>query len=230
MLRRHPVRALVAAGLALTAVAAAVVWVVLFSTLLALRDVRVEGTSPSTAAQIQRLVTLPPDVPLARIDLDSVADEVGTIPSVRGVSVSRQWPHTLLVQVVQRTPVALLATSAGERAVDASGALFPVPAGHAAGLPRLVLGPHPTAGALPEAAAVAAALPKPIAVRVNVVHASTMDSITLHLRSGDLVRWGNAADSSEKGRVLEALLHRPARYYDVSVPAQPTTSQIAAPY
>jgi cell division protein FtsQ len=224
------VRALLTAGLGLAALAAVLVWAVLFSSLLTLHDVQVEGTSGSTAAQIQRMVTLPLDVPLARIDLDSVADRVATIPSVRAVSVTRQWPHTLVVKVRQRTPVALVQTTAGERAVDASGALFPVPAGGAAGLPRLVLGPHPTAAALPEAAAVAAALPRRIAAQVDVLHATTMDSITLHLHGGDLVRWGNAADSAEKGRVLEALLHRPARYYDVSVPTQPATSQTASQY
>jgi cell division protein FtsQ len=50
-----------------------------------------------------------------------------------------------------------------------------------------------------------------------------MDSITLRLSDGRRVRWGSAEHSADKVSVLAVLLRLPARVYDVSVPAQPST-------
>ena len=49
------------------------------------------------------------------------------------------------------------------------------------------------------------------------------------LRDGRQVVWGSAEDSAAKAEVLVALLKEPAKRYDVSVPGQPTTSQVTVP-
>jgi len=47
--------------------------------------------------------------------------------------------------------------------------------------------------------------------------------VVLHLSGGVRVRWGDATASAEKARVLAALIHRPAKVYDVSAPGAPAT-------
>ena len=44
------------------------------------------------------------------------------------------------------------------------------------------------------------------------------------MRGGRTVTWGSAEQSELKAEVLAALLSRPDRHIDVSVPGQPTTS------
>ena len=69
------------------------------------------------------------------------------------------------------------------------------------------------------------ALPEQLRKRVTQVTARTADDVTLRLRGGATVRWGNVADSALKAQVLAGLQTVQARRYDVSVPLLPTTSQ-----
>ena len=73
------------------------------------------------------------------------------------------------------------------------------------------------------------ALPPALSRRVEHLEVETVDQITLVLRDGRQVVWGSAEDSEAKAEVLVALLKEPARRYDVSVPGQPTTSQVTVP-
>jgi len=66
-------------------------------------------------------------------------------------------------------------------------------------------------------------LPPDIAERVERIGATTRDDVRLHLRSGAVVRWGNAREMEFKAQVLRALLPQRARIYDVTAPSLPTT-------
>jgi cell division protein FtsQ len=92
-----------------------------------------------------------------------------------------------------------------------------------AGLPRVKVGPGADKDALKEGAQVVAVLDEEIAAMVDYLEVRTVDQILLHLRDGRQVRWGSAAESDAKARVLLLLLERKAQVYDVSVPGQPTT-------
>ena len=74
---------------------------------------------------------------------------------------------------------------------------------------------------LVEATRVIDALPSDIQARVRYLSAYTVDTISLRLRNGRVVRWGSAEDTDTKARVLTVLLEQPASLYDVSVPGQP---------
>ena len=206
------------------ALTAAAVWAVFYSTLLSVTDVRVAGAARLAPAHVERAAAVPMGEPLARLDLEAIADRVGAIPAVQTVSVARHWPHTLRITVTERVPLVVVDTSHGRRGVDASGTTFRLAAGEQDWLPRLVVDKDVAPGVLSEAARVIAALPVKLARLVEEVHAATPDSITLYLRSGDKVRWGSAARSAAKARVLAVLLRQPAAVYDVSVPQLPTTA------
>lgn len=212
----------VVAVLAVLALAAAGIWAVFYSTLLSVTDVRVDGASRLIAGQVERSAEVPMGEPLATLDLAAIAERVGAIPGVRSVSVVRHWPHTVLVRIDERVPVAVVATPDGRRGVDAFGVMFRLAPGEQSGLPRLAVGSHPTPEVLAEAGRVAATLPAELAGRVRAIAAASRDSITLRLRGGDEVRWGSAEHSAKKARVLTVLLRRPATVYDVSAPGFPS--------
>lgn len=218
---RTRARALVA-GVVVLALVVAAAWVVLFSSVLNLQHVRVTGAPTLSAGQVRRIAGVPLDGPLARVDVHAVRARVEQLSSVASVDVSRTWPHTLTIAITERTPVAVVETGHGLRAVDAGGVLFPAPLSHAH-LPVIRAAAAADTVSLREAAHVAAALPPRIARAVDHLELHSADGIHLVLRDGRVVVWGSAADSGVKAQVASLLLRGKVTEVDVSVPARPTT-------
>ncbi|KAA1423471.1 FtsQ-type POTRA domain-containing protein [Mumia zhuanghuii] len=210
-----------AAALVLVGVGA---WVVLETSVLGARTVDVRGVSTVAPAVVRAEADVVEGTPLARLDVASIQDRVESIPQVESVDVRRQWPRTVVVEVVERTPVARLGGSDDGRLIDADGIVYP-PAGKAPRrLPEVVLaaGSGPRAAALREVAVAVGAMDADLARRVRVVKVTSRDGITLELRDGADVAWGSAEQAALKAQVLAALLEREASAYDVSVPERPT--------
>jgi cell division protein FtsQ len=225
--RRQRTRRLVAlrpvlAVAAVIALGVGAAWTLLYSHWLALQAIDVQGVHQLSNRQIEQAAALPNGEALARLDLDAAAERIEQIPAVGAATVSRSWPHSIIITVTERTPVALVEHAGTVRAVDATGAEFKLKGGRH-GLPMLDV--DPDSGALDDAAEVVAGLPAVISQRVREVRADSIDSITLALRSGDEVLWGSAADSDRKAQVLAVLLRHRATSYDVSVPDQPTITR-----
>jgi len=216
-------RRLVAAVLLLALVAGSV-WLVFFSSVLAVHGVRVEGTGVLTSDGVRRVAEVPTGTPLATVDLDSVAERVERLPAVASVDVSRAWPDQVRIDVTERRVVAVVAPrAAGERfrGTDDEGVVFRSYARRPARLPLIRMEEQTGAAALAEAAAVSGSLPAAIAKRVAEVRVRTVDTISLSLRDGRTVRWGSVDGSADKARVLAVLLGQQASFIDVSVPGRP---------
>lgn len=200
------------------------VWLVWFSSVLALDDVRVTGTDTLTVRQIETVAGVDLGQPLARVDVGGIESRIGALAPVRSVQVTRRWPHRLLIAVQERVPVAVVSIGDQLRALDADGVVFGSYDTAPVGLPRVdtVLGTRPEA--LGEAATVVSTLPAAVSRRVDHIEVATVDEIALVLKDGRRVEWGSAENSEAKARVLTVLLRQKASTYDVSVPGQPTTS------
>lgn len=75
------------------------------------------------------------------------------------------------------------------------------------------------------AVTVASELPEAIRGKVVTVEASTRNNVTLILKDGAEVLWGSAEGGPFKAEVLLVLLKEvDARFYDVSAPGVPATS------
>lgn len=215
-------------ALVLTLLVAGGVWLVYFSSVLAVSGVQVHGTSVLSPSAVRRAAAVPTGTPLATVDLGSIGARLRRLPAVRSVDVSRAWPSSVRVDVVERRAVAVVEpASPGGRlqGIDASGVLFrsyPVRPRH---LPVIRSEPGAGSAALAEAATVAGSLPPALADRVSYVRVRTVDRITLQLRGGHSVLWGSASASADKARVLTVLLAQKASSYDVSVPGQPTITK-----
>ncbi|MDQ4007077.1 MAG: FtsQ-type POTRA domain-containing protein [Actinomycetota bacterium] len=214
-------RALV--GLVLVGMVAGAGWLVFFSSVLAVERVEVTGVRTVPADRVAAAAAVPVGGPLARVDVDRVRRRVEQVGVVARADIGRAWPHTLTIDVTERTPVAAVRSPRGFRLVDAGGVMYRTVAQAPKRLPVMTVGSQP--GAREEAAAVVASLPRSLERRVRAVEAATMDSIELWLRGGRTVVWGSAESSALKAEVLAALLQRrsqAASVYDVSVPGAPT--------
>jgi cell division protein FtsQ len=213
--------------LALLLVVAAVgtaVWLVFFSTVLAVKGVTVAGTDLLAEDDVRSAARVPGGEPLALVDVAGVRARVQALAPVRSVDVSREWPDQVRIEVEERTAVAVVELGGRLRGMDADGVVFRDYRTPPPGLPRVR--PTTSAGteALREAGAVVAALPQDIAQRVDHVEVETVDQIALVLKDGRRVLWGSAEESSVKAEVIAALLEQQAQVYDVSVPGSPVTS------
>ncbi|WP_408899149.1 cell division protein FtsQ/DivIB [Nocardioides sp. R1-1] len=199
------------------------VYAVYFSSWLRAEGVQVVGNAQLSEKQVLATADVPLGGPLASVDLRAVEVRLKSLATVRSVDVSRTWPHDVRIEIVERTPVAVLDRGDRLTNLDASGVAFGRLAKAPAGLPRVKVGPGADEDALAEGAAVVVALDPAVAELVDFVEVRTVDEIDLHLRDGRLVRWGSAEQAEDKARVILELLNVDAKVYDVSVPGAPTT-------
>ncbi|MEV5002999.1 cell division protein FtsQ/DivIB [Nocardioides sp. LML1-1-1.1] len=199
------------------------VYALYFSSWLRTDGVEVVGNEMITDKQLLAAAEVPTGGPLVRVDLAAIETRVKSLSAVKQVDVSRKWPHDVRIEVVERTPIAVLDLGSRMVALDAEGTSFPAPARAREGLPRIRVGSGADKDALREGAAVVAALAPEVSRLVDHVEVRTIDEIVLVLRDGRKVEWGSADRSTDKAAVLLQLLKRKAQVYDVSVPGAPTT-------
>ena len=208
-------------------VAGLVAWVVLGSPLRAVRTVQVAGAVALPDAQVAGVAGVAEGTPLMRVDTEAAAARVARLPQVRSVEVTRGWPGTVVVTLVERVPVAVVETPGSRQLIDAEGVLFdtitgPVPDGVVS---LTVPEPGPEDAATRAALGAVVALPAEVRDALTGVTATTGDDVTLALSGGRTVRWGSAAETDRKAEVLGALLTQidsgalePAEVLDVSTP------------
>jgi len=205
------------------------VWLVYFSRYLAVQSVQVTGTGLLSADDIRAAARVPDEQPLARVDLAAIERRVESLAPVADAEAVRQWPDRVLIDVTERKPIAVVDVGGRIRGMDADGVIFREYPRAPRNLPLVKTSGSISRETLHEAAQVVSALPPALSRRVEHLAVETVDQITLVLRDGRQVVWGSAEDSAAKAEVLVALLKEPAKRYDVSVPGQPTTSQVTVP-
>jgi len=194
-------------------------WVVLASPLLAVRSVAVTGTSRLTAAQVLAAADVAPGTPLALVDAGAVIRRVEALRPVADVQVTRGWPGTLRLRVVERRPAAAVRTGTGYLLVDDHAVGFATVTALPPGLVRLqVTHLDPRDPSSRAALAVLDELPQPLRRTVRLVRAASPAGVTLVLADGRSVLWGGVGDASLKATALRVLLRMPGRVFDVSRP------------
>ena len=224
--RRRRVAGAVVVLLLLGALALVARVVLYDSRLLDVQGVQVEGISTLPETDIVGAAAVPIGAPLASIDTADVASRVAQVPAVATAVVSRSWPHTITVTVVERAPVASATTPGGVQLVDAAGVVYP--GTPPPGLPRLVFGAvGPDDPSTHSALAALATLPPPIRSQVLTIDATVAGSgvpgqVTFGLTDNRQVVWGTEDRAAEKAAVLVPLLTQPGRVFDVTSPDLPT--------
>jgi cell division protein FtsQ len=205
----------------IVALVAAGLWVVYYSSALVTKRVNVVGSRNLTPVQVSLTAQVPVGVPLARQDLDAIAERLTAVQSIETAAVSRSWPNTITLTIVERRPVLAVLQPDGYVVVDKYGVAYQT---QPTLPPKVVLADVDTQSKplLSAVAVVATALPEKLNGKVKLITASSPDSIALILGSGRIITWGSSADSELKAKVVTALLKRkPKSSIDVSSPHNP---------
>jgi cell division protein FtsQ len=202
------------------ALAAACVWAVLFSDWLRVRKIEVTGNSLCPAETIIAAADVDLGTAMARVDLAEVAEQVGAIPMVAHADVTRTWPNTLTITVLERTLVIQRLDNGVYEWIASDGVIFnatldrqDVPVVRSASTEQRLMA---------DAATVAQALPPELVSRLVEIQAAGRDTIVIQLDGYVQVIWGSADESELKAQVIVPLLQVGGTIYDVSAPGFPT--------
>lgn len=213
------------------ALMAAVTAAAVYSPVLALRTITVDGTKMLGAAQVQAALEPLQGRPLPQISDEEVSALLQPLVQIRAATVQARPPSALHIQIVERAPVALVRQGDTFQLVDVDGVqLSTITDPASMSLPVIEGG----GGTLPKdlfqaITAVLGALPADVLARLSDAKAKSVDAVELRLVDGQTILWGNAGEKELKARVLAALLKvppdpkNPVRTYDVSVPRHPVT-------
>jgi cell division protein FtsQ len=220
--RRRPLQI----GLAVL-VAVALLWLLLAGPLLAVRSVNIDGLRTLPADQVREAAGIDDGTPLLRVDVGAAESRLAELPQIASVEVTRGWPDSVVITLVERVPVAVVGPPEERSLIDADGVLFDLVTGTPPDgvVPLDVEDPRP--GDPTTLAALAAVSALPVEVREGVAGAAATgpDDITLTLDDGTLVVWGDATRSAAKAAALGGLVEQigsgalePADTIDVSTP------------
>jgi len=208
-------------------------WAVVFhSPWLSVSKFDVRGASYTDRAAITQAAASVRGDAMLTADLGQVRRQVEALPWVASARVSRQWPRSLRIDVVERTPAAALFQADGTwRVVDLDGRILAASPNQPAGLVPIVAGgavvaPGATVdGWRAQAIAVAGRLAPALSSRLADVRLHPEGGVALSLRDGGAVWFGNADDLPAKQlevlAVLESLGDEPVGIIDARVAGAP---------
>ncbi|MEV8254150.1 FtsQ-type POTRA domain-containing protein [Rhodoglobus sp. NPDC076762] len=208
----------------LVAVLLGLIAVAVFSPILALRNVVVDGTNRIDPIEIQAAVETQSGTPLALLDFDAIKKELSVFPLIRSYVTEIVPPDTLLVHIVEREPIGSVQVNGVFTLVDPAGITIQESAERIPGVPLIDAGGGDTSSPAFEAVTeVLLSLPTELRARVESVSASTKDDVSFILTGvGQGVVWGSASDSARKAVLLEKLISiteaGAAGEFDVSAP------------
>lgn len=218
------------AGLAVLALVGGLLAAVVFSPVLAVRNIEVEGTRLAPQRAVSAALEPLRGRPLPQVNADQAQELLKNFAPVREVEVEARPPSTLIVRVTERIPVAVLQNGRQFVLIDAEGTqLRAVGSRKAVRLPLIDGGKAAVRREVfSSITAVLKTLPAPVLARLEHASARSVDSVVLRLTDGRTVMWGNSSENELKARVLAALLQAVnrkdrVRVFDVSTPDRPVT-------
>jgi len=217
--------------LAVVAIIAGVTWALLGSKFLVVRSITVTGAPDIPRGQVIAAAGVRAGTPLIRISTGTVTRRVERLTLVESARVTRSWPKAITIAIVERTAVLKVRDGDGWDLVDRFGVVLHQVQRRPHGLPRLRTSTAPDLlrgnPAVFAAATVERELPAQLAAKVRSIAAPTADTVTLYLRHGRTVVWGDTSQTAVKARELAILMRGQARYFDVSDPRAVVTAPTA---
>lgn len=198
-----------------------------YSPLMALREVRVEGATRIPPEQIVAAFDGELGTPLPLVTRDDVHSALAGFSLIETYSTETIPPGTLVVRIVERTPVGVIETSRGLELVDGAGVVIDRPDARPDGQPLIETPGGTASDGFRAVAAVVRNLPVEVRSQLVGATAETADDVRLELAGGVPVVWGGAGDSATKAAVLARLMAvappDTVSGYDVSSPESAVT-------
>lgn len=181
------------------------------------REIEVSGCQTIDQKQIVQLSGLILGTNLMQINADEAIRKIALHPVIKSVRIHRRIPHTILIEVEERTPVALVVGADSYLAVDNEGIYLrkgedllneltlPVISGLT--IPENISpGANVTTDGLTAALALLKQMDESFLKNVAEIKASSPYSLTFNMLQGVEVRFGEPEDVERKLRLLQELL------------------------
>ena len=213
--RRANVRALLLWGSLVLALSAGLVFLLFFSAAFVVKDVTVTGGREQVRVEAEQLAQIPHGRPLARVSEARVRERVLADPRIVGVTLEREWPSSVTLQITERDPVVALRGGGETWLADAGGKVFEqveqpsrrLPLITVQGTPPSELAPATVSGLAelwrlrPDPAVLEGRLGAPQVAHDGEV-TMKLDQVTIH--------WGPPEDNTKKWQVVQALIGQEA--------------------
>jgi cell division protein FtsQ len=193
-----------------------------YTPILSVRTIQVEGAQRVSPDAVAADLSSQVGSPFPMVDESAIKAALVSYPLIESYSVEARPPSTLVIRLVERTPVGAVDTGDGFLVVDAAGVVVESAAERPDGYPLIAVDGGTEAEGFVPAAAVLRALPGDLFARVDTVTATTTDDVRITLREEETtVVWGSAEESALKAYTLTALMKAQPGFdeYDVSSPA-----------
>jgi cell division protein FtsQ len=207
------------------------------SSLVAVDDVQVRGLTTKDAERVRAALTSAGQtMTTLNVDHELLDDTVAHYPSVNRLEVSTDFPHGLVIRVIEHHPAALVELGGDRVPVAGDGTIL-------RGMPvegRLPVidnevrarGERLSGSAALDAAGVAGAAPPILRSRVEAITARKEDGIVVELHEGPELIFGDATRAHAKWVAASRVLADPdaegATYIDVRLPGRPAAGGLPA--
>lgn len=200
---------------------AALACLLAYTPILSVRTIQVEGAERVSSDAIVADLAGEMGSPFPMVDERAIKAALVGYPLIESYAVEARPPSTLVIRLVERTPVGAVQTGDGFLIVDAAGVIVESHTERPEQYPLIAVDGGIAADGFAPAAAVLRALPAELSARVDTVTATTKDDVRLTLRDSEAtVVWGSAEESKLKAYTLGALMTAQPGFdeYDVSSP------------
>lgn len=224
---RRRARAAWLIGAGTVVVLAAIMAVAIFSPIMSVREIRVEGTERLDPEVVEEALAALEGRPLAQLRAEEVGAQLEQFVLVQSYSIERLPPSELVVRIVERVPVGVVVSDDEVTVVDAAGVALGIDSSAVQSLPAISVSGDTSSDAFSGAAMVSLALPEELRAQVESISASSPEDVHLTLRDGTQVLWGSVDETAYKAEVFAALKTategQGVSVYDVSSPERPVT-------
>lgn len=195
------------------------------------RTIRVHGASHLTRSDVLRMAQIAVGVNVFMLDAGAAERRLEADPWVAEATISKRLPSTLVVDIQERSPVAVIESTGLLRLVAGDGTMLDA-ADPGVSLPLIAsaeaTAPEPSPMAVHDAARAVAAMAPFLRRQVAQVSILADGTLRVDLRGGAPVSYGPAVDLVAKANALQALLRWASSQgaaiasVDVRVPSAPT--------
>ena len=200
-------------------------------------NVQVEGTSHLTSQEISQTAAVPDDATLLRLDSGGIVERLKGNAWVQDAHVERVFPDTIVIQITERTPGAVVKITEKKRWVvsgdgtwlsaatkdDWKSAMRIIDVSKALSTP--VSGSDCNDGGIKNALQIIGAVSPDLKEQIKSISAESSVKTSLNLKNGVTVAFGDSGDVELKEAVIWALLDKykgKVSYINVRVPSNPT--------
>ncbi len=193
----------------------ALVLAILASPIIGVREIQIEGARYMSADLLSAVEKSLDGKSILTVDTNSAERRLEGDPWVESVRIRQFFPSRLVIEIVERKPVAFyVGVDNRSRVVDAQGRVLAVETGQPTAYLQITgvgpnLAPGSSAGTVYKAAAqLAGGFPEELSDRVLNVGVGGPNQLVMTLRSGTLINFGPPSDLQNKLISLVVLLRR----------------------